>query len=417
MPLPNQEVRPSTVRIHDSPSVGRYSSPVVIGTSFRDSNIDYRERLVHLLEADDWIGGLPASEWALIKTCNRVEIAFSSSDPEVLTEMVSERFGGALGEVHFHAYAGCAAISYLFRVASGLDSMIVNDGQILAQMRAAGKEARKAGTSKAVLPPLFDAAVSVGERAKTVLGRSGDSVGAFAIKVALKSLRRRPKNVVIIGTGKMSRIAASTLADSRIRVVTRRSKLPSSMKGVEFVSWRGIKRAIRESELVLAATKSEGYVVHANEIVDGKEKIVVDLGFPRNVDPALRGKPGIQLLDLDDLAKRSTSVNPRMTRRAEAMVELEASEFNDWLGASKLSPQLPMIFRWADRVRLEETETVFRRLRDLSPRQRRIIEAMGRRITSKLLAKPAAFAKASDSRLPQEERIRMLSAVFMEGSR
>jgi glutamyl-tRNA reductase len=143
---------------------------------------------------------------------------------------------------------------------------------------------------------------------------------------------------------------------------------------------------------------------------------MVDLGFPRNIEPSVRNIPGVHLLDLDDLADMARTRRHPGTARAEKTIQSEASRFEKWLRASKLSPEVPQLFRWAEQVRTQETEAVLRSFRALSPKEKRLIEAMGRRITSKILARPAAFAKESSPELPQEERMRVLRAVFMEES-
>jgi glutamyl-tRNA reductase len=126
--------------------------------------------------------------------------------------------------------------------------------------------------------------------------------------------------------------------------------------------------------------------------------------------------PGLHLLGLDDLSDMVRTRRHPGTARAEKTIQSEASRFEKWLRASKLSPEVPQLFRWAEQVRTQETEAVLRSFRALSPKEKRLIEAMGRRITSKILARPAAFAKESSPELPQEERMRVLRAVFMEES-
>src|SRR5437773_8655425 len=142
------------------PVVGQRVGPVVVGVSYRNSSIAYRERLDRLLEERDWPRVAQADEWALIRTCNRIEFVLSTSTPAASAERLSRWVKKELGQARFYVLEGHSAIAHLFRVASGLDSMVDNEGQILDQLRAAGTQARMAGSSKAVLSPLFDAAVN-----------------------------------------------------------------------------------------------------------------------------------------------------------------------------------------------------------------------------------------------------------------
>jgi glutamyl-tRNA reductase len=398
------------------PAGAQVATPVVVGTSHRTSSIEYRERLAKFLETGSILTGLPLREWATLKTCNRIEFALVTEDPSSVAEQISKRAKAELGDAPFYFFEGVGAITHLFRVAAGMDSMMVNDGQILDQLKAAGRHARKSGSSRAILSPLFDAAVGAGIKARPALGQASTSVAEFAVWVALKDLKRAPRDVLLIGTGKMSRIVATLLKDSRIHVASRRTELPSGLSNASLIELVAIPEALRKSQLVVSATNQPGYSVRAADLKGRGRKVIVDLGFPRNVEPSVKGLPGVRLLDLDDLAEMArTRRHPGMAR-AEEVVEAEAARFEKWLKASKLSPEVPELFRWAEQVRTEETEAVFRSFGDLSPREKKLIEAMGRRITSKILARPAAFAKGSSTMLSQEERMRILRAVFMEES-
>ncbi|MBI3858994.1 MAG: glutamyl-tRNA reductase [Thaumarchaeota archaeon] len=392
------------------------ATPLIVTSSHKNSSIEYRERLVRLLESSPWRMNLPASEWALLKTCNRVELVLSSEDPRAAAGRIHEWAESNLGEARLYFYEGADAVTHLFRLAAGLDSMMVSDGQILVQLRAAGKQAKRTGSSRAVLSPLFDAAVNAGMRVRPAYREASTSVAEFAVELALKELGHAPRNVLLIGTGKMSKIVASLLEGSKIHVVSRRSELPQALAGASLVSWPAIPEVLRRSELVVSATSHPGFSIKARDLSDRKRRVLVDLGFPRNIEPSVRSMAGVRLLDLDDLSAMAGLRRVPGTARVEKMVQAEASRFDRWLRASKLSPEIPQLFRWADQVRTEETETVLRSFRTLSYRERRLIEAMGKRITSKILARPAAFAKESSTDLPQEERSRIIRAVFMEDS-
>ena len=399
----------------ERPSVGQRGVPVVVGVSYRNSSIGYRERLDRLIEERDWTEVARADEWALIRTCNRIEFVLSTSAPAAAAGRLSRWVKKELGQARFYVLEGHSAIAHLFRVASGLDSMVVNEGQILDQLRAAGTQARMAGSSKAVLSPLFDAAVNAGAAAKSTLKGMSDSVASLGLALAIEKLGHKPSSVLLVGTGKMSKIVAAKLQGSRIHVVSKRSNLPSSLR-LELVPERRIGDVLRRCELVVCATNHRDYAIDAEDVADSKRrKVILDLAFPRNVDPSVRSNPGVQLLDLDDIARYASRLRFPGTSRAERLVEHEASRFEIRLKASRLSPELPGLFRWADAMRSEETDAALRRLGRLSPRDRRIVEALGRRITSKILAKPAAFVRSSTRDLPQEERMRLLRAVFMEG--
>jgi len=156
-------------------------------------------------------------------------------------------------------------------------------------------------------------------------------------------------------------------------------------------------------------------VLRRKDIIDDRKRIVLNLAFPRNVDPRLRSCREIRLYDLDDLAK---SVGPTPLDQeliaSERLIEAEAERFNRWLVATRLTPTLAGIYRWAEEVREEEVDLALRRLSELSAKEKKVVEVMSRRLVSKLMAPHAAFAKQSGGELEQPERLKLLQSIFGE---
>lgn len=389
------------------------STPIVIGTSFRNSPISYRERLVRALGERDWLSASGAAEWVVVQTCSRIEFVASSEEPLSVARSIAEKAEEELGESRFYVRMGRDAIVHLFRVAAGLDSIVLNEDQVLGQLRRAGRSARVAGTSKGVLAPLFDAAVSVGKRVRVATSDSGGSLAAFGLDVAIKRLGRRPSSVLLIGTGDVAKTIARMLPVEGLVIATRREGPVGSFPGARFIPWRELGSAASKSDLIVSASRHTGYTLGRTDIPDDRRRVILDLSFPRNIDPAFKDCKRIRHVDLDDLAYAASAPPPEAASRAATMVEQEAERFERWLTASRLSPTIAEIFRWADGVREGETEAALRRLGDLSPRERRVVEAMGRRIANKILARAALYAKSPTG--DQQERLRVLKAIFAEG--
>jgi glutamyl-tRNA reductase len=127
----------------------------------------------------------------------------------------------------------------------------------------------------------------------------------------------------------------------------------------------------------------------------------------------VRNLPNVRLLDLDDLAKLAGRVKPPTSaKRAESAIAREADHFYDWLVQTRLSTALAEIYSWADAVRGEELKRALGKLGLVSERDRRIVEAMGRRIVSKLLARPTRFARMKQPSMSEEEKLELLKSVF-----
>ena len=164
--------------------------------------------------------------------------------------------------------------------------------------------------------------------------------------------------------------------------------------------------------------EARGYVLKKGDL-DEKRRVILDLAFPRNVDPELNAGQ-VEVYNLEDLAKvfasRPPSLGPE-ARRAEELVFAEAESFSRWLLASRQSSALSRVYRWAESTRREETDAALRRLPRLSERERKVVEAMSKRLVSKLLAPPTSFVKSSSPELPQDRRLDVVQRIFEQGEK
>ncbi len=203
--------------------VAPLTSIVLIGTSFKTSSIGYRERTLSLFQARGRRAVRRARphalESCLLVTCNRMELYVATDDPEWVAESVLSGLPSQ-GEGHdgFYVKTDLDAVSHIFEVAAGLDSLVIGEEQILQQIREAGAKARAVGSAGSILSALFVAAFNVGKRVRGSLdvAQQNSSVSAFALEFALKKLGRRPKKILLIGTGKTARLAATQLKGARI---------------------------------------------------------------------------------------------------------------------------------------------------------------------------------------------------------
>ena len=153
--------------------------------------------------------------------------------------------------------------------------------------------------------------------------------------------------------------------------------------------------------------------------LDGKRRVILDLAFPRNIDPDLNTR-STEVYNLEDLARvfgsRLSSSGPEAGRAAE-LISREAESFSRWLLASRQSSALSKAYRWAEDARRVETEAALRRLPKLSERERKVVEAMSRRLVSKLLAPATSFVKSSSPEFPQDQRLDVIRRVFEQGEK
>ncbi len=400
--------------------VAPLTSIVLIGTSFKTSSIGYRERALKLFQASSRRAVRRAAphtlESCLLVTCNRMELYVATDDPvwvaeSVLSGMPKSEEGAEL----FYVKSDLDAVSHIFEVASGLDSLVLGEEQILQQIREAGAKARASGNAGSILSSLFVAAYNVGKRVRASLevALANTSVSAFALEFALEKLGRPPKKILLIGTGKTARLAATRLKGTKIYIASRRKDARQFFPNATFVTHKQLKSLTWDGDLVISATRHSGYVIKKGDLPDKQKLVLLDLAFPRNIDPALRASRSIELYDLDDLAVRAKSM-PRAPAFAagEKMAREEAERFTGRLVASRLSPILAIIYRWAEDIRSSEADVALRMLPNLSESEREVLEAMSRSIVGKLLAPHTAFVKQPGGEISQSERLRMLETLF-----
>ena len=398
---------------------------LLVGTSYRHSPISFRETLVRALSGNEGktlLENLPgAEETALLSTCNRTELYAVSNDPERTTRAFRSRIQQLLNnldESHFFVLEGSAAIEHLFRVSSGLDSIVLGEPQILSQVRDAGIAARLEGSAKGVLSPLFDRAFRVGRRLRTSFrfGSGEASLSSLAISVAKQRLKKTRPNVLLIGTGKMVQLAAKELQKmkAQLYIASKRDGVPAILGYAKKVRYDRVPKVASRSDLIISATNSAGYVLTKNDLKGSGRKLIVDLGMPRNIDPAIRGTKNVELLDLDDLARKKSPRTPRSQRllKAESQISKEVEEFERWLIETRFSDGLAKLYGWAHHVRDEEVQRAAKKLHLSSNRETKVLDSLGRRVVSKLLSKPTIFVRNRNSAMTEVERLRILQAVF-----
>lgn len=396
---------------------------LTFGASYKTADLQFRERLAKLVASGGQrdLQSLPGvRESALLSTCNRLEmylVADSAASASLkMTDYLRNAFPADDVGAKVYFSSGPAVIVHLFRVAAGLESVVLGEPQILAQVRGAGISSRKARTAKGILSPLFDRAFRVGSHVRTAykIGSGEASLSDLAVEVTRESTVENPK-VLLIGTGKMVQLAARRLQGraSRFYVASKRKDVPKGLAGSTLVPYADIPRVARKCDVVISATAVSRPLLSAADFRGAKRHIVVDLGMPRNVSGSVRNLPNVRLVDLDDLARTGRQPGDAVRlRAAEAAVVREASEFHSWLVQTRLSSTVSELFAWANGIRDEEVRRAARKMGQSDPRERHVAEAMARRIVSKLMARPVKFAKGKNGRLTEEERLDLLRSVF-----
>ncbi len=300
---------------------------LVVGVNYRTAPIELRERVAfraeHLAQAYAELQqdtGLP--EALILSTCNRVEVyAGAPASGDVASRLVSFlRSHGAFlegeGQDSFYAYEEAQAVRHLFRVASGLDSMVLGEAEILHQVKQAYERAKGHGATGKVLNALFQKALNAGKavRTHTAIGRGGMSVGTVAIELAQKIFGElRPYTVLLLGAGKVSEMTLKRLiarGASRVRIANRsaeRADLLATRYGGERVALDALEDQLVEADIVIASCSVERPLLTGERIQrlmprrHHRPLCLIDLGVPRNIESSVGQAENIYLFDIDDL--------------------------------------------------------------------------------------------------------------------
>nr|WP_171814683.1 glutamyl-tRNA reductase [Halopiger xanaduensis] len=347
----------------------------------------------------------------VLSTCNRVEAYVVSPDAAVGRAALEEFFAPADDDAVVHTDHD-ESLRHLLRVAAGLESVVLGEDQIIGQVRAAYEDAREAGGIGSMLEPAVTKAIHVGERARTEteINEGVVSLGSAATKLAAAEIGLEGATALVVGAGEMGQLAARSLADAGVddlvvanRTVSRADHLAAELDvdaDLEAVPLEALETVAPEADVVVAATGSEEPVLephHLEAETDGgtataTDRVVVDLGQPRDVDPAADDLAAVAVYDLDDLESVTQETREQRAdaaRKVEAMIDREYELLCDQYKRARADEVIAAMYESAERMKERELETALSRLDDdLSAAQREVVESMADALVSQLLAPP-----------------------------
>lgn len=401
-------------------------SLLVLGLDHRTAPVELRERLS--VERDQLPEALAqlaeyVPQSVIVSTCNRTEVYTYDPDDIGLVGRVGDFLIGYSGvpgdelERHIYQLWESDCVAHLFRVASGLESMIVGERQILGQVRAAFSVASQDGYTKSPLTRVFHDALRAGRRVhrETNIGQHSRSVSRAAVQLARGLFDRLDdRRALVIGAGDAGRMVARALADAGVRQITvanrthwRAEDLARDLGGVA-TPFEKLADALVEADLVISSTGSPGYVVDEAMVADalarrdGEEPIMlIDIAVPRDIEPSVGDLERARLYDIDSLAQVAEVSLDGLAdevQKASKLVDAELSRFSEWWHSSDTMELVVGIRRRADVVRRDEVARTLRMLGededgDLAQR----LHAMTNALVKKLLHQPTVELRSGDN--------------------
>lgn len=398
---------------------------VCVGVNHRTAPLEYRERLganlpalCEQVRAGASRRGASISEIAALSTCNRVELYAllgESADPAALIALLAAAGGLDPNDVAQHTYqhVGAQSVRHLCRVASGVDSMVLGEPQILRQVADVLKDARSGRTAGPVLTRVLRCAVRTGRRARTETSiatnpASMASVAVTAARSVVGSLSER--RVLVIGLGEMGLITLKALRSRQVQeiaVVNRtreRAEEVSERWGFRTHSMDELETALDWADVVISATRCPYVIVNESAVRNvvarrgGRPLVFVDIAVPRDVDPAVRELPGVHLFDADDLGghlDEGLAARRQEIPSVERIVEEEVAAFETDLRELEVEPLIEHMRRRAEAIRRQELESALELMGDVDPATREGLQSLSRAIVNKLLREPTLRLKRS----------------------
>jgi glutamyl-tRNA reductase len=390
-------------------------SLLVVGLSHRTAPVSVLERAAVPVDdlrktLDELHRAETISEVLLLSTCNRVEVYADAArfHPAVaeITGVLARHAGLAVSDLSEHLYVHFAeaAAEHIFSVASGLDSMVVGESQILGQLRSAYALGTDVGSVGSVLHDLTQSALRVGKRvhSDTGIDRAGASIVSVALDQAeavLGSLDGR--RAVIVGAGSMGALAGATLRRRGLTdvVIANRSVAPAARLARTLdgraAALPEVPGEIADADLLVSCTGATGLVVEADDLGSRGDRplVVLDLALPRDVDPIVRERPGITYVDLEALRSRGAMVSDEEVRSATAIV---ADELRGYLAEQQrlaVAPTVTALRARANQVIDGELARLDGRLPGLDDDVRREVTDAVRRAVEKVLHAPTVRVK------------------------
>ena len=423
----------------------------VVGLSHRTAPVEIRERLsipeqsleasLLRLRSDEQV-----LEASILSTCNRLEIYTLLRHPddgiEAVGSFLTQVSGLSLEELgpHLFTYHHEEAVAHLLRVAAGLDSLVLGEGQILSQVKKMvrlGQEYRSVGP---ILNRMLNQAVSTGKRVRTEtnLGTGAVSISSAAVELAqlkvgqargldeLVSLEHQ--QVAVVGAGRMARLLLQHLQSKGCRglVLLNRTVARAEALAADFpelpVQCRpltDLDHCLSTCSLVFTSTAAEEPVITASRLEHLNRRsslMLIDIGVPRNISSDVSQLAGVESFDVDDLQEvvaRNQEARREMAAEAEGLLREESRLFLEWWDGLEAVPLVNKLRLQLEEIREQELQKALSRMGpDLSARERKVVEALSKGIINKILHTPVTHLRAPQPRQQRHLAMKVLRELF-----
>ncbi|HEU5382712.1 MAG TPA: glutamyl-tRNA reductase [Ktedonobacteraceae bacterium] len=394
---------------------------VCIGVDYLSAPIDLRERLAcSQLQVPQVLRSARqfAQECVLLSTCNRIELYAVCSEPGEglahLQDLLCKAREVALSEfiAHSYSFVDQQAVEHLLGVACGLYSLVPGEPQIQGQVAEALEIAQDGGFAGPITSALFRSALVAGKRARseTAISRNAASISHVAVQLARQLFPHlREASVLLVGSGKMSELAAQNLCAhgvQRLTIINRTQGHAIDLAnrvGALHRSFAELSAALLEADVVISSTTAPHTIITCDILQDlvlqrqGRLLLLIDIALPRDIDPAVAELPGVHLYNLDDLqnaVNEGIRLRLQETEQVRAIISTEAAAFERWFRSLSVVDTISELRRHVDILRTQELARTLNLLApSLSERETAAVQELTTRLVNKILHMPTRRLK------------------------
>ena len=375
-------------------------------------------------------------EICVISTCNRVELYGVSNDnvgkvKEEILRILSQYSAVPVNTLkdYLFFYTNKEAIRHIFRVSSSLDSMVIGEPQIVCQFKDSFTKAKEYKAVRHILTRLFDKALNVSKKIRTSTGisRRAVSVSYAAVLLAKKIFGDlKDKNVLIIGAGEMAELAAKHLHSLNVkhifvsnRTFEKAVELADKFSG-SAIRFEKIQEFLPEADIIIVSTGAKEPILKKEDVKRATKSrkdplFIIDISVPRNVEESINELEGVYLYNIDDLKQvvNSNLEERKMeAQRAEFIIDEEVEKFVKWLNTLKVSPVISSVRDYADKLRQQQLEKLFKQMPYLNEKERETIDLAMRSLINKLLHRPTMYIKDKAAKEGNTEVVKIFEDMF-----
>ena len=405
----------------------------VIGINHNLAPINIRENVsftdVQKIEAINYFLDRDIDEVVILSTCNRSEIYIQAKNIDekikFLEDFYERFFNVADIKEYLFSKKNTSAVEHLFKVASGLDSIVLGEDQILGQVKDAHDFSMQLGSSKKIFNKLFREAINVAKDIKntTKISHQPLSISYIGVKfIQSKIGKLEGKKALLIGMGKMNKLTIKYLKEEKLDTiyVSNRNhgkimELESKFKNIIPIRYEDRYKVMNDIDIVISATSSPHMVIRYDEMPKIQKKILMmDIALPRDIDPKINKLENIEIYDIDnlkDIQDKNDNKRKELAKIGSKMISEKIIEFIEWIDSIKIDPTIESLNDECLEIREDTLDYIYRKT-NLDNRDKKIIDKMLTSALKRLIREPIINLKQIKDKGKREEYIKLIEELF-----